>query len=255
MERDQKGHVRSETHKGITTIEFFHPQSNSLPRKILDQLADEIQAAGLDPDTLVIILRSAGEKAFCAGASFEELAAIKDEKSGFEFFSGFAAVINAMRKCPKLIIARIHGKCIGGGVGLAAAADYAIAAEGAEVRLSELAIGIGPFVVGPAIELLLQQPGRYSGLAAIVHNHRHIPAGIEVYAFQCSYQSLKVVVAGKQDEKLRVRRESHGPALIACPEFFNCGLCISAAHQAPADLRPFAQQLVPVFGSFPQYFF
>ena len=152
MELDHKGHVRSETHKGITTIEFFHPQSNSLPRKILDQLADEIQAAGLDPDTLVIILRSAGEKAFCAGASFDELAAIKDEKSGFEFFSGFAAVINAMRKCPRLIIARIHGKCIGGGVGLAAAADYAIAAEGAEVRLSELAIGIGPFVVGPAIE-------------------------------------------------------------------------------------------------------
>jgi methylglutaconyl-CoA hydratase len=152
MELEQKGYVRSETHKGITTIEFFHPQSNSLPRKILDQLADEIQAAGLDAETAVIVLRSAGERAFCAGASFDELSAIHDEKSGFEFFSGFAAVINQMRKCPKMIIARIHGKCIGGGVGLAAAADYAIAAEGAEVRLSELAIGIGPFVVGPAIE-------------------------------------------------------------------------------------------------------
>ena len=159
MEAVQNGYVRSETHKGITTIEFFHPQGNSLPRKILEQLADGMQAAGLDLDTRVILLRSAGEKAFCAGASFEELSAIRDEKAGYEFFNGFASVINAMRKCPKMIIARIHGKCIGGGVGLAAAADYAIAAEGADIRLSELAIGIGPFVVGPAIE-------RKTGLSA-----------------------------------------------------------------------------------------
>ena len=98
------------------------------------------------------MLRSAGEKAFCAGASFNELTQIENEKRGFEFFSGFANVINAMRKCPKLIIGRIHGKCVGGGVGLAAAVDYAIAVEGAEVKLSELSIGIGPFVVGPAVQ-------------------------------------------------------------------------------------------------------
>jgi methylglutaconyl-CoA hydratase len=100
----------------------------------------------------VIILKSKGEKAFCAGASFDELAAIENEHKGFDFFSGFAHVINAMRKCHKLIIGRIHGKCIGGGVGLAAAVDYAIAVEGADVRLSELGIGIGPFVIGPAVE-------------------------------------------------------------------------------------------------------
>ncbi len=146
------GYVEVETHQGITTIEFFHPQSNSLPRRILETLANEIHAAGVDRDTKVIVLRSGGEKAFCAGASFDELTTIQDEKKGFEFFSGFANVINAMRKCPKLIIARIHGKCVGGGVGLAAAADYAIAVEGAEVKLSELAVGIGPFVVGPVIE-------------------------------------------------------------------------------------------------------
>lgn len=146
------GFVTSETHKGITTIEFFHPQSNSLPKKILEELANKIHAAGFDDDSKVIVLRSGGEKAFCAGASFDELITIEDEKRGFEFFSGFANVINAMRKCPKLIIGRIHGKCVGGGVGLAAAVDYAIAVEGAEVKLSELAIGIGPFVVGPAIE-------------------------------------------------------------------------------------------------------
>lgn len=146
------GYVSTETHKGITTIEFFHPQSNSLPHRILDELSNEIHDAGQDKETKVIVLRSAGEKAFCAGASFDELSGIKDEKKGFEFFSGFANVINAMRKCPKLIIGRIHGKCVGGGVGLAAAVDYAIALEGAEIKLSELAIGIGPFVVGPAVE-------------------------------------------------------------------------------------------------------
>ena len=146
------GYVRSETHKGITTVEFFHPQSNSLPGKILHDLSVAIKHAGQDPDTIVIILRSAGEKAFCAGASFDELMAIKDEKEGLAFFSGFAEVINTMRLCPKFIIGRIHGKCIGGGVGLAASVDYAIATESAEVRLSELAIGIGPFVVGPAVE-------------------------------------------------------------------------------------------------------
>jgi len=146
------GYVNVETHKGITTIEFFHPQGNSLPHKILDALATEIHDAGADKETKVIVLRSAGEKAFCAGASFNELTQIENEKRGFEFFSGFANVINAMRKCPKLIIGRIHGKCVGGGVGLAAAVDYAIAVEGAEVKLSELSIGIGPFVVGPAVQ-------------------------------------------------------------------------------------------------------
>jgi methylglutaconyl-CoA hydratase len=146
------GYVHVETHKGITTIEFFHPQSNSLPHRILEALANEVHDAGFDHDTKVIILRSAGEKAFCAGASFDELSNIQNQKQGFAFFSGFANVINAMRKCPKLIIGRIHGKCVGGGVGLAAAVDYAIATEGAEIKLSELAIGIGPFVVGPAVQ-------------------------------------------------------------------------------------------------------
>src|SRR5215211_7776148 len=153
MEKDIiNGYVTSETHKGITTIEFFHPQSNSLPHRLLEELANEIHAMGTDQETKVIVLRSGGEKAFCAGASFEELSHIETEKKGFDFFSGFANVINAMRKCPKLIIGRIHGKCVGGGVGLAAGVDYAIAQENAEIRLSELAVGIGPFVVGPAIQ-------------------------------------------------------------------------------------------------------
>ncbi|MBC7902838.1 MAG: enoyl-CoA hydratase/isomerase family protein [Gemmatimonadaceae bacterium] len=144
--------VSSATKHGITTIEFFHPQSNSLPHELLESLAQEIHRAGMDEDTKVIVLKSGGDKTFCSGASFDELAAIKDEKAGLRFFSGFAHVINAMRKCPKLIIGRIQGKCVGGGVGLAASVDYAIATEAAEIKLSELAVGIGPFVVGPAVE-------------------------------------------------------------------------------------------------------
>jgi methylglutaconyl-CoA hydratase len=148
----EQAYVKTETHQGITTITFFHPQSNSLPGKILAELAKEIHFAGTHDDTRVIILKSAGEKTFCSGASFDELMAIKNEAQGLEFFSGFANVINAMRKSTKFIIGRIHGKCVGGGVGLAASADYAIATDKAEVKLSELAVGIGPFVVGPAVE-------------------------------------------------------------------------------------------------------
>lgn len=149
---DSGGYVKTETHQGITTIEFFHPQSNSLPGKILEDLAHEIHFAGTHKETKVIILKSAGDKTFCAGALFDELITITNDAGGLKFFSGFAHVINAMRKCPKFIIGRIQGKCVGGGVGLAAAIDYAIAVEGADIKLSELAVGIGPFVVGPAIE-------------------------------------------------------------------------------------------------------
>lgn len=145
-------YVRTETHNGISSIEFHHPQSNSLPGKILEQLAYEIHFAGTHAESKVIILKSAGDKSFCAGASFDELVQIKTEAEGLKFFNGFAHVINAMRKCPKFIIARVQGKAVGGGVGLAAAADYAIATVHAEIKLSELAIGIGPFVVGPAVE-------------------------------------------------------------------------------------------------------
>ena len=123
-----------------------------MPGKILEELAKEIHFAGTHNETNVIILKSAGDKTFCSGASFDELMAIKNETEGLQFFSGFAHVINAMRKCPKLIIGRIQGKCVGGGVGLAASVDYAIATNKADVKLSELAVGIGPFVVGPAVE-------------------------------------------------------------------------------------------------------
>jgi methylglutaconyl-CoA hydratase len=152
VENMKNGYVESRLHQGIRAIEFFHPQSNSLPITMLNELTDTIQRAGNDPDTRLVILQSISDKVFCAGASFDELAAVRDAAEGKIFFSGFARVINAMRRCPKFIIARVQGKCVGGGVGLVAAADYAIATELAEVRLSELAVGIGPFVVGPVVE-------------------------------------------------------------------------------------------------------
>ena len=145
-------YVNLEIENGIGTIEFFHPQSNSLPSHILSQLAETVTAASDNGEVKVIILRSGGDRAFCAGASFDELMAIKDENQGKQFFSGFADVINAARKCPKFIIGRVQGKSVGGGVGMASATDYCFATKHASIKLSELAIGIGPFVVGPAIE-------------------------------------------------------------------------------------------------------
>ncbi len=147
-----EGHIKSELAKGIATITFFHPQSNSMPGFLLRQLAEEINKAGAQESVKVIVLKSEGDKAFCAGASFDELISIKDLETGKKFFSGFAMVINAIRTAPKFVVARVQGKAVGGGVGIAAAADYTLALDTALVKLSELAVGIGPFVVGPAVE-------------------------------------------------------------------------------------------------------
>jgi methylglutaconyl-CoA hydratase len=146
------GAVTSRVTEGIGHVEFGHPKSNSLPGRLLRGLADEIAVVGARDDVRVVIVRSIGTGPFCAGASFDELAAIADQASGKEFFMGFARVILAMTRCAKPVIARVQGKTVGGGIGIVAASDYAIATSGAAIRLSELAIGIGPFVVGPAIE-------------------------------------------------------------------------------------------------------
>ena len=147
-----EAYVKITTENSIGTIEFFHPQSNSLPGHILAELTSAIVRAGEDDNIKVIVLKSAGERAFCAGASFDELVAINTPENGTKFFSGFANVINAARKCPKFIIGRVQGKAVGGGVGMASATDYCFATKFASAKLSELAIGIGPFVVGPAVE-------------------------------------------------------------------------------------------------------
>ena len=144
-------YVKLDVENGICTIEFFHPQSNSLPGEILEKLADTITEVGNNDEVLVVVLKSGGDRVFCAGASFDELMAIENEAQGKQFFSGFANIINAARKCPKFIIGRVQGKAVGGGVGMASATDYCFATKFASVKLSELAIGIGPFVVGPPL--------------------------------------------------------------------------------------------------------
>ncbi len=152
-------YVKQHIENGIGYITFFHPAHNSLPSDILGQLADTITTAGANESIKVIVLKSGGERTFCAGASFKELINIDNAESGQVFFSGFANVINAMRKCPKFIIGRIQGKTVGGGVGLASATDYCMATKFASIKLSELNVGIGPFVVGPAVERKLGLSG------------------------------------------------------------------------------------------------
>ena len=152
-------YVKQHIENGIGYIEFFHPAHNSLPGDILAELAKTIEAAGTNDAIKVIVLKSGGARTFCAGASFKELIHINDEDSGKVFFSGFANVINAMRKCPKFIIGRVQGKTVGGGVGLASATDYCMATKYASIKLSELNVGIGPFVVGPAVERKLGLSG------------------------------------------------------------------------------------------------
>jgi methylglutaconyl-CoA hydratase len=146
------GRVDTELRDGVATIRFHHPKGNSLPGSLLRALAAAVDRAGAEREARVVVLRSEGTGPFCAGASFDELRAIGDAATGKEFFMGFARLILAMRRCPKFVLARVHGKAVGGGVGVVAASDYAIATQKAAVKLSELAVGIGPFVVGPVIE-------------------------------------------------------------------------------------------------------
>lgn len=155
----KEAYVKQSIHNEIASIEFSHPAHNSLPGDLLAELASTITDAGNNKEIKVILLKSGGDRTFCAGASFNELISINDPETGKKFFSGFANVINAMRKCPKFIIGRIQGKTVGGGVGVASATDYCMATKFAAIKLSELNVGIGPFVVGPAVERKLGTSG------------------------------------------------------------------------------------------------
>ena len=135
----------------IATLEFGHPASNSFPSDLLNRLTYELNSLSQNAEVSVIVLKSSGSGAFCAGASFDELLAVSNQEEATKFFSGFANVLNAMRNCSKIIIGRIHGKAVGGGVGIIAACDYALATTESTIKLSELAIGIGPFVIEPAV--------------------------------------------------------------------------------------------------------
>jgi len=159
-----EGIVAADVADGVATVRFGHPRSNSLPAALLRRLADEIRRVASDPAVRVIVLRSDGTGAFCAGASFDEMKAVRDAAAGRAFFSGFAGVILAMIRAPQVVVVRVQGKVTGGGVGLVAAADYALAVRGAAFKLSELAVGLGPFVIGPVVERRIGR-GPFSALS------------------------------------------------------------------------------------------
>ncbi len=155
----ENGSLYTHIENKIATVEFGHPASNSFPSELLTRLANEFDKLSNNDEVAIIVLKSEGDRAFCAGASFDELVAIDNLEDGKQFFSGFANVINAMRRCTKLIVGRVQGKTVGGGVGLAAACDYVLATEHASIKLSEFTIGIGPFVIAPAVERKIQVSG------------------------------------------------------------------------------------------------
>ena len=147
----QNGSLQTTFQNNVATVQFGHPASNSFPRELLDRLTAEINSLSRNATISVIVLQSEGSKVFCSGASFDELLQVENEEQGLRFFSGFAHLLNAMRNCSKIIVGRVQGKAVGGGVGIIAACDYAFGTPESAVKLSELAIGIGPFVIEPAV--------------------------------------------------------------------------------------------------------
>src|SRR5690554_44412 len=160
--KDDRGFINTKINDlGIACITFFHPSHNSFPRKQLEELATKINDLSNNDEVKLILLESEGDQTFCAGASFDELLTINTRAAGKQFFSGFALVINAIRLSKKIVVCKVQGKAIGGGMGLAAACDYCFATEHADVRLSELSVNLGPFVIAPAVE-------RKIGLSAFI---------------------------------------------------------------------------------------
>ena len=238
----------------IATVTFSHPQSNSFPAELLQKLVETFNRLSLDDTVKVIILKSEGEKAFCAGASFDELLAINDLESGKTFFSGFANLINAMRLCSKLIIGRIHGKTVGGGVGIAAACDYCLATEASDIKLSELSIGIGPFVIAPAVERKIgvsalaeltlsakswktaywaEKKGLFN---AVYENRRDLDNGIDILTHQLSQYNPDALLEMK---KIFWEGTEHWNELLAKRAEISGKLVLSDfTKEALAKLRP-----------------
>lgn len=234
----------------VATVRFSHPKGNSLPAVLLRRLADEITALGHRDDVHLLVLRS-GEGPFCAGASFDELKAIGNAHEGQDFFMGFARVILAMIRCPRLIIARVHGKVVGGGVGLVAASDYAMAVETASLRLSELAVGIGPFVVGPVIQRRIGLAG-FSAMA-IDADWRSARWGEEYGLYAQVFDSVNALDSALASFASRLAR-SNPDALARLKQVFWEGtadwdrlLAERAAMSGALVLSPFTRDAIAAF--------
>lgn len=229
----QNGSLETTIQNAVATVQFGHPASNSFPRQLLDRLTAEINSLSSNTEVSVIILKSEGAKAFCSGASFDELLAVENEQQGKEFFSGFAHLLNAMRKCSKIIVGRVQGKAVGGGVGIIAACDYVLATTESAVKLSELAIGIGPFVIEPAVSRKIGKTAMAEmtlaahewksakwafekGLYASIHNTEELDAAVASFAQKLSSynpealsEMKKIIWEGTENwESLLVERAS-----------------------------------------------
>ena len=230
---NQNGSLQTTFQNAVATVQFGHPASNSFPRELLNRLTAEINSLSLNENVSVIVLQSEGSKAFCSGASFDELLQVENEAQGTEFFSGFAHLLNAMRNCSKIIIGRVQGKAVGGGVGIISACDYVLATPESAVKLSELAIGIGPFVIEPAVsrkigktamtEMTLSAQEWKSanwafekGLYSALHNAEELDTAVENFAQKLSsynpealYEMKKIIWEGTDHwESLLIERAS-----------------------------------------------
>ena len=206
------GSLYTNINNHIATIEFGHPASNSFPSELLDRLTNQLNDLSNNDDVHVIVLKSEGERTFCAGASFDELLAINNLSEGKAFFSGFANVINAMRSCSKLIIGRVQGKAVGGGVGLASACDYVLATVDASIKLSEFTIGIGPFVIAPAVERKMGTVA-LSELTLAASEWKNAYWGKEKGLYAKVFDSIKEL--DKEIESLAEKLASYNPETLA----------------------------------------
>ena len=206
------GSIYTNINNHIATIEFGHPASNSFPSELLDRLTNQLNDLSNNDDVHVIVLKSEGERTFCAGASFDELLAINNLSEGKAFFSGFANVINAMRSCSKLIIGRVQGKAVGGGVGLASACDYVLATVDASIKLSEFTIGIGPFVIAPAVERKMGTVA-LSELTLAASEWKNAYWGKEKGLYAKVFDSIKEL--DKEIESLAEKLASYNPETLA----------------------------------------
>ncbi|MEY4134977.1 MAG: enoyl-CoA hydratase/isomerase family protein [Saprospiraceae bacterium] len=248
----QNGRLDIAINQGIAMLSFAHPAQNALPASLLSALCNAVESLGRDAAVKVIVLKSEGERTFCAGARFEALSALEDFEQSLEFFSGFARVINAMRKCPKFIIGRVQGKAVGGGVGLAAATDYCLATDGAAIKLSELAVGFGPFVVGPAIERKIG-PSAMSQLAIDAVSWRSARWAMEKGLYAAVYDSIPELDAAV--ETLAGQLAASSPEAmyalkLVCwqgTEHWDELLAERAAISARLALSPFAKTAIATF--------
>lgn len=210
--KEESGTVRTEVDKKVATVAFYHPSHNALPSSLLAQLAAVIRRLGKNPSIQVILLKSDGEGTFCAGANFDELLSIQDESSGKAFFSGFAHVINAIRLARQPVVGRIQGKALGGAVGLAAACDYCFATKEASIKLSELSIGIGPFVIAPVVKRKIG----LSGLTELTLNptiFKHADWALEKGLYQSVSEDIETM--DRLADEFCIELSSYSPSALS----------------------------------------